>query len=90
MAGPVMRESWGAPPGAAVDGVDAAISAWTADLCGKTLGREVSRGDKQRCAPLVRAAQERELAAWKEFNKFDLVAESTVRKSLVDTRWGLT
>ena len=66
--GPGMKDSWGTSPRAPADGGDAATSAWTADLCDKTLGKEPSREDEQKYAPLEQAAQERETAAWKEYD----------------------
>ena len=59
--GPVMK---GALPAAHSEDSDAAMSAWAADLCGKTLGKELPTEDKQKYAPPVRVAQECELAAW--------------------------
>ena len=62
----VMEGSWGALPSTPVDGVDAASSAWAADLRGATLDKEPSQEHEQKYAPSVWAAQGRELVAWKE------------------------
>ena len=41
--GPVMRDSWGALPSSSVVGVDAAMSAWTAESRGETVGKNSHR-----------------------------------------------
>ena len=69
-----MKDCRGTQPSSLVDGVDAAISAWTADLGGKTLGKE----------------EDRELAAWKEFDAFCPVAHPSITRTIVDTCWVLT
>ena len=47
-----VKDNWGALPGANVDGVDAAISAWAADLRNRMLGKELSKGEaKEVCEP---------------------------------------
>ena len=68
-------------------GVDAAISAWTADLCHKTLGKEPSKEGGKKYATLVRAAQDRELASWKEFEEFCPMDEAQIKRTIADTRW---
>ena len=65
-----MKDSWDALPGATVTGFDAAISAWTADLCNKTLGKELPKAEETEGAPRVKTAQSREDAAWEEFEIF--------------------
>ena len=57
--GPVVKDSWGALPGASVHPADAAIPEWTADLCGKPFEKEPSTEDVQKYAPVVREAQAR-------------------------------
>ena len=52
--GPVMEESSPALPNAPVDGADAAISAWKADLCGETLGKRPWQETAQKYAPPVK------------------------------------
>ena len=76
-----MRKRKGALPGAPVGGVDAPTSAWATDLCGKEQGKELPQEDAQK-----RAAQERELAAWKELDAFQPVAQSIVKETIVDVR----
>ena len=85
-----MGECCGAPPGAPVDGMDDAISAWRADVCGETSAEEFSREDERKFAPLVRAAQERELAAWSGLDVFRPVAPSNIGEARVGARWVLT
>ena len=53
-------------PALPADGVDATIPAWTAAVCGKTLGNEPAQEKGRQCARLVMVAQGRELAAWEE------------------------
>ena len=69
-----------------MDGVDAAISAWTADLCDATMGKDPSQEEERKYATLVKAAQERELAASKEFDVFRPVAPATNKKTIANTR----
>ena len=45
--GSAMRAGWRALAGSPVDGVDAATSAWTANLCGKTLGKDLSQEEER-------------------------------------------
>ena len=80
----------GALPGAPVDGVDAAISAWPADLRNDTLAKELSKEEETKYAPLARAASGRELAAWGEFDVFSPIAQANIEKTTVVTRWVLT
>ena len=82
---PVMRDSWWAVPGSPVDGVDAGILGLTEDLCGKTSGTTPSQGGERNYVPLVRATQERELAAWQEFDECCPVAKSSIEKTIVDS-----
>ena len=62
-----MADSRGALPGAPTDGVDAAISGLTADLCDKTQGN-------------ARAAQDRELAARREFGWIRPISQANSKK----------
>ena len=52
--GPGVKDSWAALPTSSVDGVDGAISALTAHMCGKTLGKEVPREGERKYAPRKR------------------------------------
>ena len=85
-----MRDSWGALPRALVGGVDSAISAWTGDLCNKALGKELPKEDERKYGPLARAAQERELRGWKEFDACRPKAPADTDKTLVDVLRVLT
>ena len=82
-----MKDSWPALPSTPVGGVDAAVSVWTAYPRDRALGEELSQEEERKYAPLAKVAQERELAAWKEFNVFCLVAQATIKKTIVNTRW---
>ena len=81
-----MKDGWDSLSGAAVDGVDAATSAWTADMCKKTIGKGPSTGEETKYAPQARAAQDRALAPWPEFDVFCPRARANFEKTIVDTR----
>ena len=83
---PIMKKSRAALPPAPVDGLDAGISAWTAHLRGIS-AKGLSQGDEQKYAPPFRAAQERALAARKEFAAFRPVVQSTMTRIIVGARW---
>ena len=85
-----MKDSWGALPSSQVGGVAAAISARTADFREETMEKELQPGEERESAPLVKDAQERELADWVEFDFFHPVAPATIRKPIADTRRVLT
>ena len=63
--GPATKDSWGALPVSTADGVAAG---WTADLCDEALRKELPQEEERKRTTLVKAAQERELVAWKEFD----------------------
>ena len=79
----MVKGVWGAPSGAPADGVGAVIAAWTADLCGRTPGKELSTEDERYNAPVVRAPQNVQPV-------FPPVEASTINKTVVDTRWAST
>ena len=81
----VMRDGWGAVPSSPVDGVDAAISAWTANLCGETRGEELSLEEERKYAPPVSVVQQRELADWEEFHACRSVAQAAIKKAITGT-----
>ena len=95
--GPVIGNSWSAPPSPPVTGVDAAISASTADLRGKYLGKELpqERNDTTRPGGNMRAGWRmrpgenlsHKLAALREFDAFRPVAQSTIEKTIAVSRW---
>ena len=85
-----MKDSWGALPGTSAVRVDASIFERTADSRGKTLAKGLSPEDEQKCAPLVRVAQERELAAWEELFACSPVSELTFTETSVGARWAST
>ena len=84
-----MKDCWGALPGARVDGVDAAISAWAAELCTKTLDKEPSKEKETKYAPVVKTAQNRELSAWKELRVSPRRYEAKIAKTISDAPWVL-
>ena len=75
---PVWQDSLGALPISSVDEVGAPTSARPADMCGETLVEGLSQ------------EEERERAAWAEFDASHLVAQATIEKAIEDTRIGLT
>ena len=81
-----MKYRWGGPPGAHVDGIDAAICAWAADLCNQTLSKEPSK-EERKYATLVRTARDHELAAKKEFEVCRPINKAHTKQTIVDTRW---
>ena len=85
-----MKDSRGALPGAPAVGVDAVISAWTADRRDKTLRKERSKEEETKSAPLVRVARDRELSASEEFDVFTPAVCANVKAAIVDTRLVLT
>ena len=85
-----MADCWGAVPSTPADGVAAASSAWTADLRGKTLGKELPQAEERKYASLVTVGQERKLAVWGEFDVVHLVAQARIEGASVNTRWVLT
>ena len=82
-----MGDSLGALPDGPADGVDAAVSAWAADLCNKTLRREPPEGEETKYALLARAAQDREPAAGEKFDAISRTAHADIRKTIVGARW---
>ena len=53
---PVSRGTWGASPGAPLDGVDADTSVWATDRCFESLGKELTPPENRDFAPRVRDA----------------------------------
>ena len=74
----------------AIEGMEAALTAWVAVQCERPLGQELSSVDAQRFAREVEAAKCRELDAWCKFQAFPPVPQTKVTKDVVDTRWILT
>ena len=70
-----------------VEGLEAALAAWAAKLCGRPLGHELSPDDESRYAAEVDAAKGRELDAWCKFQVFSPVPQAKVAKDVVETRW---
>ena len=56
-----MKEQWNAVSASSLKGVGAVISAWAADQCKKTLGRELAADEEGKHGALIRAAKDREL-----------------------------
>ena len=73
-----------------IEGLEAALTAWAAKLCGRPLGQELSSADELRFATEVEAAKGRELDAWGKFQVFHPVPQATVKKDVVETRWVLS
>ena len=51
----------------AIEGMEAALTAWVAAQCDRVLDQELSEGDAHRCVNEVDAAKRRELDAWSKF-----------------------
>ena len=51
----------------AIEGMEAALTAWVAAQCERVLDQELSAGDAHRCVNEVDAAKRRELDAWSKF-----------------------
>ena len=89
MAGPRDDGAFGCqscPPG---EEVGAAISARAADGRSKASGRRLQAEEDKLHRHLVRAAREREPAAWETFEVFKPVSEGAPPKAILDTRWVL-
>ena len=70
--------------------MEAALTAWVAQICGRPSNQELSVDEERRFATEVEAAKNRELDAWGKFQVFSPVPFGTVTKDVVDTRWVLT
>ena len=70
-----------APP---LAGVDAAISAWTADQCKKALGQELTIDEGPADAALRKAAKGRKLGAWRGSEVSEPVRKGTSPKAPVE------
>ena len=79
---PALKETWGAPPGAPLDGVDAGTFVEAPDRCGKIPARALTPSELWNYAPLFRGSQGRESDAW---GKFDVLRPA--RRPVVDSRW---
>ena len=84
--GPVTRERCAAIPSSLVNGVDEAISEWTADLCGKTLAKELLQEGRRKYASSGKVAQGCELAASGERGAPHPAAQATIEGTIVNTR----
>ena len=73
----------------AIEGTEAALTAWVAAQCERPLGQELSSVDELRLAKEVEAAKCRELDAWCKFQVSSPVPRTTVTKDVVETRWVL-
>ena len=71
-------------------GMEAALAAWVAQICGRPSGQELSVDEERRFAAEVAAAKTRELGAWGKFQVFSTVPSGEVTKDVVETRWVLT
>ena len=84
--GPEMKAHWDATHASPSEGVGSAISARAATQRNEALGHEPSAEEAKSHGNLVRAAKERELAAWKKFKVFEPVTVGTAPKATVDAR----
>ena len=78
------------PGSPCVEGMEAAFTAWVAQICERPSGQELSVDEERRFAAEVDAAKTRELDAWGKFQVFSPVLSGKVTKDVVDTRWVLT
>ena len=74
----------------ALEGVDAPISAWAADQCGKSLGRELLPEEDWEHVAQVRAAKGRELSAWRKFKASAPAKNGAPFQAVADVRWAPT
>ena len=90
MAGSVTKRDLGASFCPLPRRVDAAISAWAAARCKKSLGEGSSpRGAKEH-AVCVKAAKGRELAALRKFHVFEHSCVGDPSNAVANSRWALT
>ena len=73
-----------------IEGLEAALTAWAAQVCDRPLGQELSRDDEIQFAKGVRAAKKRELDAWFKFQVSSPVPQKSATRGVVETRWVLT
>ena len=73
-----------------IEGLEAALTAWAAQVCDRPLGQELSRDDELRFAKEVDAAKNRELGARCKFQVCPPVPQKSATKGAVETRWVLT
>ena len=73
-----------------IDGMEAAFTAWVAQICDRPSGQELSQDEERQFATEVIAAKNRELDAWGKFQVFSPISSGKVSKDVVDTRWVLT
>ena len=73
-----------------LEGMEAALTAWIAQICDRPSGQELSVDEERRFAAEVEAAKNRELDAWGKVQVFSPVLSGKVTKDVVDTRWVLT
>ena len=59
------------------------------NACNRVLGQELSEAEEAVNEDLVRAAEEKELDAWKSFAVFEPIKAGDLGKSAADTRWVL-
>ena len=83
---PNMRNKWGALGASPLEGVDATISACTADQCERSSGQELLPDEARGHAAQVRAAKGRELSEWGKFEVFLPVKNGCPREFLEDSR----
>ena len=74
----------------AIEGMEAALTAWVAAQCDRPLGQELSVDDELRFVEEVEAAKGRELDAWCKFQVFSSVPQTKATKDVAETRWVLT
>ena len=70
----------------AVEGVDAAISAWVADECDLALGQELPPEDEDTSVDLVATAKNKAMSALAQFRAIDPIRDTEVQKKVVSTR----
>ena len=70
----------------AIEGMEAALTAWVAAQCDRPMGQELRADDELHFVKEVEAAKRRELDAWCKFQVFSPVLGTRVTKDVVETR----